>query len=57
MTTISPNTVGEYKLRCTELCGLPHGSMLADVRVVPEDEYTAWMDQKLAEQNLQTVSR
>ena len=60
MTTqlhITPNQVGEYKLRCAELCGLSHWSMLANVRVVPESEYTAWMDQKLAEQSLQTASR
>jgi heme/copper-type cytochrome/quinol oxidase subunit 2 len=30
---------------------------LAKIRVVPEDEYTAWMDEKLAAQNLQTASR
>lgn len=60
MTTtlhITPNTVGEYKVRCAELCGLSHWSMEAPVRVVSEDEYTAWMDQKMAEQNVQTVSR
>ena len=60
MTTtlhITPNEVGEFKLRCAELCGLSHWSMLATVRVVPEDEYTAWMDQKLAEQGQQTASR
>lgn len=60
MTTtlhITPDKVGEYKLRCAELCGLSHWSMLATVRVVPEAEYTAWMDQKLAEQNIQTASR
>jgi cytochrome c oxidase subunit 2 len=60
MTTtlhITPNEVGEFKLRCAELCGLSHWSMLATVRVVPEAEYTAWMDQKLAEQGQQTASR
>lgn len=60
MTTtlhITPDTEGEFKLRCAELCGLSHWSMLATVRVVPEAEYTAWMDQKLAEQNVQTASR
>ncbi|BAL99101.1 MULTISPECIES: cytochrome c oxidase subunit II [Caldilinea] len=60
MTTrlhITPTKVGEFKVRCAELCGLSHWSMLATVRVVPEDEYIAWMNQKLAEQNLQTASR
>lgn len=54
---ITPTEVGEYKIRCAELCGLSHWSMLATVRVVPEDEYVAWMDQQLAEQNLQVASR
>jgi cytochrome c oxidase subunit 2 len=60
MTTtlhITPTEVGEFRLRCAELCGLSHWSMTATVRVVPEEEYTAWMDAKVAEQNLQTASR
>ncbi|MBE2241092.1 MAG: cytochrome c oxidase subunit II [Caldilineaceae bacterium] len=60
MTTtlhITPSKVGEFSLACAELCGLSHWSMLAKIRVVPEDEYTAWMDEKLAAQNLQTASR
>ncbi|MFN3980064.1 MAG: cytochrome c oxidase subunit II [Caldilinea sp.] len=60
MTTrmkITPTKEGEFKIRCAELCGLSHWSMIATVRVVSEDEYIAWMDQKIAEQNLQTASR
>jgi cytochrome c oxidase subunit 2 len=54
---ITPTEVGEYKIRCAELCGLSHWSMLATVRVVPEEDYVAWMDQQLAEQNLQVASQ
>lgn len=60
MTTtlhVTPTKIGEFQLRCAELCGLSHWSMLAKVRVVTEEEYTAWMDEKLVEQNLQTASR
>lgn len=60
MTTslhVTPTKVGEFQLKCAELCGLSHWSMAATVRVVSEEEYTAWMDAKLAEQNLQTASR
>lgn len=60
MTTtlhVTPTKIGEFQLRCAELCGLSHWSMLATVRVVTEEEYTAWMDEKLVEQNLQTASR
>lgn len=39
----TPVEVGEYTLRCAELCGLSHWSMRRTVRVVPEDEFTAWL--------------
>ena len=39
----TPKEVGDYKLRCAELCGLSHWKMLADVRVVEQDEYDAWL--------------
>ena len=42
----TPVEVGEYKLRCAELCGLTHWNMLATVRVVPQDEYDAWMTEQ-----------
>jgi cytochrome c oxidase subunit 2 len=54
---VTPTEVGEYKLNCAELCGLTHWNMVATVRVVPEAEYTAWMEQKIAEQNIEVVSR
>ena len=44
----TPVEVGEYKLRCAELCGLTHWNMLATVRVVPQDEYDAWMTEQAA---------
>jgi len=39
----TPIEVGEYTLRCAELCGLSHWSMRRTVRVVPTDEFTAWL--------------
>ena len=44
----TPIEEGDYKLRCAELCGLDHWRMLADVRVVSEDEYTAWVTEQIA---------
>ncbi len=44
----TPTIAGDYKLRCAELCGLSHWSMLADVRVLPQDEYDAWMAEQTA---------
>jgi cytochrome c oxidase subunit 2 len=60
MTTsmhVTPTEVGEFQLECAELCGLSHWSMATTIRVVSEEEYTAWMEEKLAAQNLQTASR
>jgi cytochrome c oxidase subunit 2 len=45
---ITPTEVGDYKLRCAEICGLEHAAMLADVRVVSETEFVAWVDEALA---------
>ena len=33
---ITPTEIGDYKVRCAELCGLEHAYMLADVRVLSE---------------------
>lgn len=44
---VTPTEVGEFKLRCAELCGLRHAYMLADVKVVTREEYDAWVDEEL----------
>jgi cytochrome c oxidase subunit 2 len=45
---ITPILEGEYRLRCAELCGLSHWSMLAPVRVVSQAEYEAWVNEQVA---------
>ncbi|MEX1018828.1 MAG: cytochrome c oxidase subunit II [Litorilinea sp.] len=44
----TPIMAGEYKLRCSELCGLSHWSMLAPVRILEADEYEAWVAERTA---------
>lgn len=44
----TPNEVGEYTLRCAEICGLDHSKMLAPVRVVSQEEFDAWIAEKAA---------
>lgn len=39
----TPTEEGTYRLRCSELCGLSHWNMNRDVRVIPADEFTAWL--------------
>ncbi len=44
---VTPTEVGEFQLRCAELCGLRHAYMLADVKVVEQAEFDAWIAEQL----------
>ncbi len=41
----TPTIEGEYRLICSELCGLNHTGMIAPVRVVSQDEFAAFWNQ------------
>ena len=43
--TIVPEP-GIYRGQCAELCGEAHGYMPIVVKVVPENEYVAWVENK-----------
>ena len=45
---LTPNVIGKYKVRCAELCGLGHAVMLADVRVVSNADFNAWVGAETA---------
>lgn len=34
---------GTYNILCTEFCGVGHSDMLADLKIVPPEEYKAWL--------------
>lgn len=38
--------VGEYDVLCTEYCGVGHSEMLAILKIVPEEEYLKWLEEK-----------
>jgi cytochrome c oxidase subunit 2 len=40
---VTTSVVGEYKVRCAEICGLVHAGMLAPVRVLPRADFDAWV--------------
>jgi cytochrome c oxidase subunit 2 len=40
---VTPNLPGEYTLACAELCGVQHAYMTAKVRVLPQEEFDAWV--------------
>jgi len=37
---------GEFDILCAEYCGLDHSKMLAKLKVVPRDDYEAWLSQE-----------
>ena len=43
---VTPTKVGEYKLICTELCGLGHALMRDRVRVLSREDYDAWLEEQ-----------
>jgi cytochrome c oxidase subunit II len=45
---VTPNLVGDYTLRCAEMCGERHANMEAPVRVVTQNEYSAWIEEQAA---------
>lgn len=53
---VTPTLVGEYKVRCAELCGTSHAYMENPVIVNTQDEYDAWIveQEKLVEEALKT---
>ena len=49
MSTIRrPRTVS-LPLACNQVCGLSHTNMYAKVRVVTQEEYTAWVYEQAAQ--------
>jgi cytochrome c oxidase subunit 2 len=45
---ITPTEVGNYTLRCAEICGLNHTDMLADVRVLARSDFESWVEEQRA---------
>ncbi len=45
---ITPTETGDFALRCAEICGLNHTQMVATVRVVNDEAFTAWVAEKSA---------
>ena len=39
----TPTTPGTYAILCSQLCGMGHYRMRADLRVLPSAEFTAWL--------------
>lgn len=48
----TPSATGEFVLTCNQVCGLSHTNMFAKVRVVSQEEYTAWAQQQALAQGV-----
>ncbi|ADW68556.1 cytochrome c oxidase subunit II [Granulicella tundricola] len=44
----TPSVPGTYAILCTQLCGLGHYRMTANLRVLPPEEFAAWLRAKEA---------
>jgi cytochrome c oxidase subunit 2 len=51
----TPIHVGEFVLRCAELCGRSHYSMESPVRIVTQEEYEQWTSEQLAAQGIEVA--
>jgi cytochrome c oxidase subunit 2 len=43
---VTPTKTGEYRIICTELCGLGHGLMRSKAVVVSQGEFTSWVRER-----------
>jgi cytochrome c oxidase subunit 2 len=43
---VTPTLIGDYKVRCSELCGLRHAYMEGAVKVVSQADFTNWISQQ-----------
>jgi cytochrome c oxidase subunit II len=38
--------LGEFNIQCTEYCGIDHWAMLGKLRIVPQEEFDAWIEEE-----------
>jgi cytochrome c oxidase subunit 2 len=43
---LTPDRLGRYQVVCAELCGLGHSTMRQAVRVVPPQQFDAWLERR-----------
>lgn len=52
---VNATEAGDYLGQCAELCGANHGEMFFSVKVLPEDEWEAWVDSRRAEMGMEPM--
>jgi cytochrome c oxidase subunit 2 len=48
---VTPDRIGQYKVRCAELCGQQHAYMLAPVKVLSQADFDTWVAEQSAQAN------
>ncbi|MEI7760743.1 MAG: cytochrome c oxidase subunit II [Thermoleophilia bacterium] len=43
---VTPTRIGVFSLVCAELCGIGHSTMRAQVRVVSQEDFAAWLKER-----------
>lgn len=43
---ITPTLIGDYKVRCAEICGTSHAYMESPIKVVSQADYDAWVSEQ-----------
>jgi cytochrome c oxidase subunit II len=46
ITNVTPTKIGDYQVRCAELCGLYHAYMNTPVKIVSASDFAAWIAQQ-----------
>ncbi len=54
---VTPTEIGDYRVRCAELCGPLHSQMLAPVVVLSEENFDSWVADQLAALSADPVVR
>lgn len=54
---INPTQIGDYKVRCAEMCGGAHALMESPVKVVSQADFDAWIAQQGNTANLSPADR
>lgn len=47
-TSVMPNKIGVFDVRCTEICGLNHSVMVTRVHVLSQSDFKKWLAQQPA---------
>lgn len=55
-TSVTPTVIGDYVVRCAELCGIYHAFMNTPVRVVSPGAFDVWVNDQLSAQTLRAPS-